>query len=287
MKPSFSTVACPKWTFEQVARAADEGGWQGVELRTFGFGGTRLACEPGQTAGEKVRHLFATASCEASCLATSIAFDEPIHPPIIGALLHPVDQPLRQLHSAIRVAVGLECNLVRVFGAQVQPGQTRKATIHRIAGRLNDAGDMAKNTGVRIALENAGSFATAADLCEILDLVEHPWVGVAYCPALAKIAGEDPIAGLNVIGDRLLSVKLHDYRNGVPCGLGDGEFPTRTVVETLGKSDYRGWIVYEHDRLWNRDAAAPSAVLNAAAKRLYEWIGGTTKVRGTRQLVEV
>jgi len=287
MKPAFSTVACPDWTFERIATAAEEGGWQGVELRSFGFGGTRLACEPSQTAGEKVRALFSAAGTEVSCIATSACFDAPIRPAIIGALSSKPGLPLRHVHSALRIAMSLDCNLIRVFGAQVQAGQTRQATIHRIASQLAEAGDMAKNTGARVALENAGSFTTAADVCEILDLVDHPHVGVAYCPALAKLTGEDPVAGLNVIGERLMSVKLRDYRGGVPCHLGDGELPARAVVDALGKADFRGWLVFEHDRLWNRDASEPAATLAAAARRLYEWIGGSTHTRGTRQLVEV
>jgi sugar phosphate isomerase/epimerase len=287
MKPSFSTVACPEWTFEHVAAAAEKGGWQGVELRTFGNGGTQLACEPALTAGEKLRAVFAKAGCEPSCIATSASFDAPIRPPVIGALTNKADAPIRHVSAALKLAVGVECNMVRVFGAVVQPGQARKATVHRIASRLLQVAQMAQNTGAQIAIENAGSFATAAELSEILDLVDHPLLGVAYCPALAKLAGEDPIAGLNVIGDRLLSVKLRDYRNGRPCGLGEGELPTRTVVEALGKADFRGWLVFEHDRLWNRDAAEPAAVLDAAARKLYEWIGGSTRTRGTRQLVEV
>ncbi len=287
MKPSFSTVACPEWTFEHVAAAAEKGGWQGVELRSFGNGGTQLACEPALTAGEKLRSLFAKAGCEASCIATSASFDAPIRPPVIGALTNKVDAPIRAVGGALRLAMGIECNMVRVFGAVVQPGQTRKATVHRIAARLLQVAQMAQNTGAQIAVENAGSFATAAELCEILDLVDHPLLGVAYCPALAKLAGEDPIAGLNVIGDRLLSIKLRDYRHGRPCELGEGELPTRNVVEALGKADFRGWLVFEHDRLWNRDAAEPAAVLDAAARKLYEWIGGSTRTRGTRQLVEV
>ncbi len=43
IKLAFSTVACPDWTLSQVVDRASEMGYQGVELRTLGPGGSAAA----------------------------------------------------------------------------------------------------------------------------------------------------------------------------------------------------------------------------------------------------
>ena len=61
MKLAFSTVATAEWTLEEVAAFAEEVGYDGVELRTFGSGSSRFACDPALTSPEKIRKTPASA----------------------------------------------------------------------------------------------------------------------------------------------------------------------------------------------------------------------------------
>ena len=119
----------------------------------------------------------------------------------------------------------------------------------RGAGHLLEVLDAARNTGVRILLENGGSFTTAIDLAEIMDRVDHPLLGASHTPAVtAKAAGEDPVNGVNVLGDRLwvAKVKDHDEDRCRPCRIGTGVVGCEAFARALASTD--AWAVLEWDR---------------------------------------
>lgn len=272
MKPAFSTVACADWTFSQLAERGEHWGFPGIELRTFGSGSTASACDPALTAAAKVRALTRRMGTEVCSLGTSIRYDAIISPPVVGHLFDQ-ETSIRETKGAIDLAVQLECPLVRVFGFELNGHETRKNGIARIARRLIQAADACRNNGVRLALENGGTFSRAVDIAEILDAVSSPLVCAAYCPAAARRAGESPADGINVLADHLALVKLKDFKGGAPCHLGEGEMRCRESVEALARAGYEGWVVYEYDRMWFPNAGDTSAALAHAAKTLFGWCG--------------
>jgi len=277
MKAAFSTVACPDWTFPRIAERAREWGFEGVELRTFGFGGTRLACEPGLTAPAKVRALFNKAGLRIASLATSIRFDERVTPPVIG-MLGDTERSVREARGAVDLAVELECPFVRVYGFEIVGNEPRKSATARIAARLRNAADHCRNSGVRLLVENGGSFPRAADVAGLIDAAGSELVGASYSLAVAMSAGEDPASGVNVLSDRLEIVKVKDMHAGVPCALGEGDLRCHAGVAALQRAGYDGWIVFEHDRLWFPTAPDAEAVMQASARTLYPWIGAPAVV---------
>lgn len=272
MKPAFSTVACPEWTLDQVAHHAEMWGFLGVELRTLGNGSSTLACDPALTSTLKTRTMFRRAGVSICSLATGVRFDHPITPPLLGQLLDN-EQSVREGKSAVDLAVQLECPLVRVFGFELNGHERRASAITRIAERLGKVADHCRNSGVRLVLENGGSFSRSADIAEIIDKVGSPLLAASFSPAVAATRGESPEAGLNVLGDRLLIAKFKDFRAGLPCALGEGDLHTRDAAMALAKGGFRGWGVYEYDRLWFREAGDIDGVMSRSAKSLFEWSG--------------
>lgn len=272
-KTAFSTVACPEWTLARVAQAAAEYGFDGVELRTFGTGSRELACDPAMTAPEKVRRLMSAAGTEIACLGTGVALDEPIRPPVLGRVFGDPEKSVRRAKSALDLAAQVECPLVRVFGFEAFGSEKRSAAAARIRERLAQVADAAKNTGVRIVVENGGSFRTAAELLSLIDGMGG-LVGASYSAAVAADAGEDPLAGLRLLGERAWTVKLKDRRaDGTLCPIGEGSLGCDRFVRGLGAAGYRGWVVVEWDRLWVLGLDSAEDVLPRAARRLYEWSG--------------
>ena len=188
IKPAFSTVACPDWTHEQVADNARRLGFDAVELRTFGANSSRIACDPAMTSDEKVRDIFRSRGVSILSLATSIAFDEAISPPLVGRIFGDTERSVRAAKRSIDLAVGIECPVVRVFGFEIPARERRASAIARIVGRLGDALDHARNTGVKIVIENGGSFSRASELAELLDQVRQPLLGVCYSYAVGAAA---------------------------------------------------------------------------------------------------
>lgn len=273
MKPAFSTVACLDWTLPKVAQHAEEWGYLGVELRTFGYGSTRAACDPALTSAEKVRRLFGRAGVQIASLGSSLRFDEKVTPPVLGYVLGDPLRSVREAAGVIDLAVALECPLVRVFGFEGPGGESRRALVARIAERLRGACDHADKSGVRLMIENGGSFRTSAELAEVIDAVQHPLLLAAYSVGVGALAGESAGTALNVLGERLVSVKLRDFRDGVACALGEGEVDNRGAVSQLGAGGYRGWLVYEYDGAWVPGAKGDVGTIMAeSARTLFGWL---------------
>lgn len=285
MKPSFSTVACLDWTLDRIVELAGSAGYLGVEVRTFGSGSTTCACDPALTDPAKFRALLDRSGAEPVCLATSVRFDHPHPTGPWHQAMGDLEQSVRQCKFAIDLAAALRCPFVRVFGFEILPHEKRPAALERIMDRLNKSLDHARNTGVRLVLENGGTFGTATALAELLDLADNPLLGAAYNVAVAHAEGEDPAHGINVLGDRLLTVKLRDFHRNRPCQLGHGDFPTRSVVEPLARAGFTGPLIFEYDRAWfanqpgGKKLDDPATVLNAAAKSMYEWMAAAMPTR--------
>lgn len=265
---AFSTVALPDWTLDRVIDGAARWGFEGIELRTQGFGNTIFACDPAATDPAKTRRLLADAGVEVACLATGLAFDAPIRPRVLGRAFGDQEIAVRRAKRMIDLAAQIESTFVRVFAFQVPPGETRAATLRLIVDRLRAVADHADKTGVRVALENGGSFATSADLREIIEAVGSPHVGASYSAAAARAAGDVPLHAAASLGDRLWLARVKDLRGGLPCPPGDGEEDCAAFVAACSAP----WVVYEWDRVWLPGLAPGETVLPEAAARLFAWV---------------
>ncbi|MBL9001211.1 MAG: sugar phosphate isomerase/epimerase [Phycisphaerae bacterium] len=274
MKPAFSTVACPDWTLSKLATRAVAWGFTGCELRTFGYASREFACDPALTAPAKLRGMLDRSGLSICSLATGIRYDDPITPPLLGFLLDH-ESMIRETQHCIDLAVQLEAPFVRVFGFEIVGHEPRPKAVARIVERLLKCLDYCRNSGVRILLENGGSFSTAVDLAEIMDKADHQLLCASYSVPVAIASGEKPENGVNVLGERLACVKLKDMQQGRPCALGEGDVPCRAAVESLGRAGYGGWVVYEFDRAWlGASDVDVDTVMAASARTLYRWIEG-------------
>ena len=280
MKPAFSTVAFSDGTLESVAAFAGEIGSLGVELRTFGDGSAEFACDPFLTSPRKTTALFDEAGVEICSIATSVRFDEPIEPPFIGRVITDLERDIRSARSAVHLASSLSCPFVRVFGFEINGSESRKSGLRRIVERLRISADTCRNTGVRLVVENGGSFSTAAELAELLDETNHPLVSAAYSLPVALAAGDHLPSGINVLGDRIEIVKLKSLDGGRPAALGRGgrelDEAQRSAVKVLAQAGFQGWAVYEFDRAWlGTSGVMPGDVVKESIRTLYDWIGGS------------
>lgn len=293
MKPAFSTIACPDWTIDRIIPLAAELGYMGVEMRTFGpHAGTPasdIACEPFLTGTDKIRELCDEHGVEPACIATSIRYDAPVFPPVIGRVIGDFERPVRETKRAVQLAASVASPFVRVFAFELEH-ESRSSGMRRILQRLDLAASTARHTGTRLLIENGGSFPTAADLLEIINRLASPFVAAAYSPAVASMAGEDPAEGVRLLGASLGSVKLRDVAQGKPAPLGEGEADfgrggAEGFVKMLAQRRFDGWAVYEHDRLWWPDLGDPTEPLRDAAEKIYRWMGGHRSEIESRKFV--
>ena len=274
---AFSTVATSEWPLDRVFAYADKIDVDGVDLRTFGSHSTEFACDPALTDEAKIRRLATSHGVDICSVATGLSFDEPVHPPVIGRLTGDYERPLRDAKRAISLAAQIEAPYIRVFAFEMAHGEHRDKAMERISERLGQVLDAARNTGVRVLLENGGSFPTSLDLAEFIDLADNPLLGASYSIAVAHAAGEDPQLGANVLGERLCVAKIKDVdAQGKPCTLGEGVVPCQSFVARASCD----WLVYEWDRAWIDGLAEPENVLPEAAERLAGWMSARRSFAG-------
>jgi len=265
MKAAFSTLACPAWTLDRVVESARAWGYHGVELRTFGFGPSDLACDPCHTSAEKVARTFAAQGLTPLCLATGLRFDSRIWPPLIGRALGDHEAPIRQVRRIAQAASEIGASFVRVFGFEIPAGHTRSGGLRLIAQRLNLAAQGCRNTGVRLLIENGGSFRTSAEMLELLEETDAGnLLAVSLAPDVCRAAGEEPGDALRALGDRVELVRLRVKPEAAgSCGCGIG-----CEADGLADAGYAGWAVIEADALWTMPGRDPSTLVAAGAKRL-------------------
>ncbi|MGQ0626918.1 MAG: sugar phosphate isomerase/epimerase family protein [Phycisphaerales bacterium] len=280
--PAFSTVACPEWPLEAVFDAGKRWGFLGVELRTFGDGSRQFACDPALTDPTKIRGMAERSGLGVVSLATGTRFDARMNPPVVGELLGDPEAPVREAKRAIDLAASIECPLVRVFGFEAATTEKVSVAAARIAARLAKVVDHAHRTGVRVAIENGGSFMRSSELAGIIDTVASPLLGACYNVAAGQHAGESPEAAFNVLGDRLWSVRVKDLKAGVPCGLGEGNVPVRPALDRLASIGFKGPVIFEYDRAWITGLPASEGVLAEGARFLFAGLGARvpTHARG-------
>lgn len=277
IRAAFSTLACPEWKLDRIAQAAADLGFDGVELRTFGFGSTRSACDPALTDPAKTRAIFEREGVDIACLATSVRLDQPIRPKIFGrTFMFDQDRPVREARRLIDLASAIGAPLMRIYGFEVGPGETRASTTKLILARLAVVLDHARNRRVRIVLENGGSYMRAAELKELIDAGRHQLLGAAYALAPGAAAGDTPGEAVQMLGGDLQLARVKDLdAHGRPVPLEQGRLPVADFVIALGRARYSGWVVYEWDRAWDDSLAGADAALPGVAERLYRWASPT------------
>ena len=264
---AFSTVACPDWTIEQVVEQAASMGYQGVELRTLGPGGGGLASDPALSDPTKISQIFKAHGVEPVCLSTSVA----LHHKDTSSATAAHWQVWRDLEAA--AAMG--CRFVRVFGSNVDPGETLQSVLGRIADRVAPLAAKAGDVGVQLLLENSGTLATAKAWWWLMDLIDHPMVALSWNVANAAAAGESPIVSVPTLNSRIRLAKVKDTQLGQGSGyvpLGEGTVGIEPFVKRLLGIGFDGFISVEWDRLWLPSLPPADEYLPQARHLLTTWL---------------
>lgn len=266
---AFSTVACPDWTIDKVADQAKAMGYDGVELRTLGEAGGKIASDPALSDPAKVRAALAAAGVEPVCLSTSAA----LHHRELGASKTEYYEIVKYMETA--AAIG--CPLVRIYGLNVMPGENRNAVIQRIASRVPALAEKAVELGVQLLFENAGSFSAAKEWWWLLNLVDHPMVGMSWNVANAAAADPNERGGgmaVTMLNSRIKLVKVKDTKFGEGVGflpLGEGDVNIELFLKKLRGIGYDGYISVEWDRAWLPSLAPAEEYLPLALATLKKW----------------
>lgn len=179
--------------------------------------------------------------------------------------------------AALRVCAALGVEYCRVLSGQRRPTVSREEGLQWVSECIRELLPDAEKLGVRLILENHykdnywqyPEFAQRQELfLELLDRIgESPWFGVNYDPSNTLIAGEDPVALLEAVKHRVITMHASDryfeggtiedlqkvdahptagyapmLRHGV---VGKGAIPYERIFPILQGIGFRGWISIE------------------------------------------
>jgi sugar phosphate isomerase/epimerase len=243
---AFSTLGCPDADLAEVVELARIDPCTGIELR----------CAPGQLAepdmpdadADALAARLRRAGIAVVCLATYVGI----------ASRADVD-----LTRHLRLAARLGAPFVRVFGGHDEDGDGRR---DRALERLGTAADLARETGVDVALETHDLFPTGADVADLLTTVGSPHLGAVWDALHPWRVGEPPARTAELLGPWLRNVQFKDVASAAdraPVLPGHGVLPLGEVMDLLRRLGYDGWISLEWELAWYPDAAPLREALRA------------------------
>jgi len=159
--------------------------------------------------------------------------------------------------EAVKLAVALGAHLIRVTAGQAHPETSIKDGIGWAANGLASLVEAAGCLGVQLAYENHAKpgaweftdFSQPPEIfLEILSRVPSPFLGVNFDTGNATAFTADPLAFLEQIAGRVVSVHASDTSERGRLNhvlLGTGVTPFRALFRGLKSSGWDGWICME------------------------------------------
>jgi len=155
------------------------------------------------------------------------------------------------MKQAIRYAVEIGTDIVNTDEGPKPDWTTFEEDHVLMRYVLKEAAKAAEPRGVLIGIENHQQYSKTPDgLDRLYELVDSPAIGINFDTGNAYIAGQDPIAWLERVADRLIHLHAKDISvqqseaergqvSGTPvgCACGDGVIDWAKVVEICQKLD--------------------------------------------------
>jgi len=219
-------------------RAMKEAGFEGVEP----MGGMNR---------EEVLAAFKAAGLQAASVCCHTHWEKPLSAP---------DEATRKiglegLLLSLRDAKAYGATSVLLVPGVVRNGVTYQQCFERSIVEIKKAIPVAKETGVRISIENVGNnfIMSPEQAVEYLDAINSEWVGWHFDIGNAGRVGPAE-RWINVIGKRINRIHVKDYsakpadpaaRGNARPKLLDGDTNWPAVMKALDGAGYSGWSISE------------------------------------------
>ncbi len=260
MRLAFTTLACPSWSFEQVAEAAGRYGYAGLELRLLD--GELVTPDLPAQQQARIRQVCSDSGLELCCLDTSLKVAD-------------AAASLDEGYGYLELAAALGSPLIRVFGGAA-PDEALETAAARAGERLLALAERGRTLGVRVALETHDSFAAGRSVAAALAAAKDDHAGALWDTLHPVRVGETADETLDLIGARLLHMHIKDG-NVQPdineCRLlGEGTVPVPAILRALAARGYAGWLAVEWEKKWQPQIAEPEVALPQYADTLRAYL---------------
>ena len=269
-KLAFSTLGCPDWRLKQIVDCSVENGYKGFEIRGLAGEMDLPKCpEFNKTNLPASLRLIKDNDIKIINLGSSVN-------------LHFAQEEKRKsnLDDAKRfidLAEQLECPFVRVFPDDLPPDQTVEQTLDLIISGLITLGEYAKGSNVSILLESHGKVVYKDMLLKIMAGANHPKVGLIWdFFNMWVVTKESPKEVFDTLGKFIKHVHIKDANlvDGKPayCLIGQGVAPLREAMDSLKRSNYKGYYSFEWEKKWHPEIQDPEIAFPHFAKEIIHYL---------------
>ncbi len=269
-KLAFSTLGCPDWRLKQIVDCSVENGYKGFEIRGLAGEMDLPKCpEFNKTNLPASLRLIKDNDIKIINLGSSVN-------------LHFAQEDKRKsnLDDAKRfidLAEQLECPFVRVFPDDLPPDQTVEQTLDLIISGLITLGEYAKGSNVSILLESHGKVVYKDMLLKIMAGANHPKVGLIWdFFNMWIVTKESPKEVFDTLGKYIKHVHIKDANlvDGKPayCLIGQGVAPLREAMDSLNRSNYKGYYSFEWEKKWHPEIQDPEIAFPHFAKEIKKYL---------------
>ena len=277
MKLSFSTLACPDFTWSEIYSMAKDFGLDGIEIR--GLGAELNAIHAGpftdaklQSTINKLKELNLCIPCLSSGCALKFKDKE-------------LDN-IAELKEYIVLANKLSTPFIRVL-ADLDPQPNGEVDDSYIVNVLKKLAPIATNASVTLLVESNGVYSDTQRLRRLLDAV-----GSSHVAALWDInhpyrfMNESPEKTIDNLGDYIKYVHVKDsiLADGVITYklFGEGDMPLDDIFKSLKSIKYNGFISLEWIKRWANELCDAGIVVPHFANYMTRYRKKTENLQDNR-----
>jgi len=247
MKISFSTLACPDFSWADIYSMAKDLGFDGIEIRGIGDDIDAIKSKPftGEQV-DKTKEKLETLGLAVSCFST-------------GSCLKYKDkyaEVVEEITQYCELANKMGTPYIRVLADRI--GRPEGDTVDHayIAETLKKLGDIAAKNNVTLLVESNGVYADTKVLRDLLDSVNHANVAALWdIHHPARYFGEKPADTYANIGKY---VRYCHVKDSLMLGdgsieyklMGEGDLPIKEALDLLAEKNYTGYVSLEWVKRW-------------------------------------
>ena len=216
------------WSIETIIKNCEAAKFEGVELRATHAHGVELSLAKAQR--EEVRKRFAGSSVQLMGLGSAYDF----HTPDPAKLRRDIDA----CKEYIVLAQDVGATGVKVRPNGLPKEVPKEKTLEQIGKSLRELGEFGASHGVVIRLEVHGAgTAEVPNIKTILDVANHPNVGVCWNSNDTDLAGAGFDANFDSVKSKIVSVHMRD--------LFLDHYPFRKLLGGLNAIGFKGFCLAE------------------------------------------
>ena len=283
LKISFSTLACPDWTWHDVVKLGSRYGYDGVEIRLLQRETDLL------NIADLRPHLWPQrqqdlkdSGFRVAGLASSVRFDANLESERAAQI------EIGRRYIEMCVALGGE--FIRVFGDVLPPegDPARSGMIHQVADGLATLAETADAAGIQILLETHGDFSASPPCVEVMQLASHRSVGLVWdthhpwrfhgepledtwnrlrpwtrhthwkdsVTIRERVTTAEATAAAQAASQLMAGHQHADY-----VLFRGGEFPAFECLKLLLTDGYSSWHSLEWEKMWHPELMGPDIAL--------------------------